>query len=288
MGFGESGAISVASDERFRMRPDALSDEIAAARARGQRPIAVVASAGTTATGAFDPLEQIADVCEAEGLWLHVDAAHGGSALFSAGHRHRVAGLSRARSVAWDPHKMMLLPLSAGVVLMRDERDLEAAFAQRAPYLFHGAAEGERGWDQGPRSFMCSRRVDAFKVWVALQRYGADGIGALYDRLCETTRALFEILKARPDFLTLHEPESNILCFRWIGDGSHGDEALDAFNRVLRESYNKSGAGWITATNLGPRRVLRVTIMNPRTTESDTAQIIAGLAGLAEVMRSAN
>jgi L-2,4-diaminobutyrate decarboxylase len=86
----------------------------------------------------------------------------------------------------------------------------------------------------------------------------------------------------------MHVPESNILCFRWIGDGSHGDEALDAFNRELRESYNRSGEGWITATTLDGRRVLRVTIMNPRTTETNLAEIIDGLGRQAEEMRAAN
>ena len=171
----------------------------------------------------------------------------------------------------------LLLPLAAGLVLVRDERDLESAFAQRAPYLFHGA-EGERSWDQGTRSFQCSRRADVIKLWVALQRYGANGIGALYDRLCDVTMAMHDTLVAHPSFEVLHEPEGNILCFRWIGDGSLADEVLDVVNRDLRERYNRSGAGWITATNLGGRRVLRVTIMNPRTTADDVRAIVDGLA----------
>jgi len=279
LGLGMRSAVPVPSRD-WRIDVRALRERVESLIAGGRKIMAVVATAGSTATGSFDDLTAIADVCDAHGLWLHVDAAHGGSALFSAAHRHRVAGLSRARSVAWDPHKMMLLPLSAGVVLMRDERDLESAFAQRAPYLFHGAAEGERGWDQGPRSFMCSRRVDAFKVWVALQRYGADGIGALYDRLCDTTRALFEILKAHPDFITLHEPESNILCFRYTRVGM-SDEELDALNRAMRERYNKSGVGWITTTVLGGRRVLRVTLMNPRTGREHVERLVEGLLQIA-------
>jgi L-2,4-diaminobutyrate decarboxylase len=99
---------------------------------------------------------------------------------------------------------------------------------------------------------------------------------------------MFEQLEAHPAFETIHEPESNILCVRWVGDGSFGDEALDAFNRELRESYNRSGEGWITGTNLVGRRVLRVTLMNPRTTKADVAEIIDGLARQAEVMRAAN
>ena len=132
LGLGMRSAVAIPSRE-WRMDVRALRERIDAVRAEGRSIMAVVATAGSTATGSFDDLSAIADVCDANGLWLHVDAAHGGSALLSGKHRHRAAALGRARSVAWDPHKMMLLPLSAGVVLMRDERDLEAAFAQRAP-----------------------------------------------------------------------------------------------------------------------------------------------------------
>ncbi|MDE3151207.1 MAG: DegT/DnrJ/EryC1/StrS family aminotransferase, partial [Gemmatimonadota bacterium] len=241
--------------------------------------MAVVATAGSTATGSFDDLEAIGELCESRGLWLHVDGAHGASALLSARHRGRVAGLARARSIAWDPHKMMLLPLSAGAVLVRDERVLEAAFAQQAPYLFHGRADREaRKWDQGTRSAQCSRRADVFKLWVALQRYGADGIGALYDRLCEVARAMHDEIAARAEFEPMHEPECNILCFRWVGDGSADAATLDAINRELRERYNASGHGWITATDLDGRRVLRVTIMNPRTTPEHCREVVEALA----------
>jgi L-2,4-diaminobutyrate decarboxylase len=238
--------------------------------------MAVVATVGSTATGSFDDLETIGALCEARGIWLHVDGAHGASALLSERHRHRVRGLSRARSIAWDPHKMMLLPLSAGLVLVRDERDLEGAFSQRAPYLFHDG-DGERVLDQGVRSFLCSRRADVLKLWVSIQRYGTCGLGALYDRLCDVTIAMHDLLVAHPLFEVTHAPECNILCFRWVGNRTMSDDALDAFNRALRERYNRSGKGWITTTVLGGRRVLRVTIMNPRTGTRDVEQIVAGL-----------
>jgi L-2,4-diaminobutyrate decarboxylase len=280
MGIGIRNAIAVPS-RGWRMDVDALTATLDRVRAGGRRVMAVVATAGSTATGSFDDLESIGALCEERGLWLHVDGAHGASALLSERHRHRVRGLSRARSIAWDPHKMMLLPLSAGVVLVREERDLESAFSQRAPYLFHGG-DGERVVDQGVRSFLCSRRADVFKLWVSFQRYGARGLGALYDRLCDVTQAMHDQLAAHPSFEVLHAPECNILCFRWIGDRSMNDEALDAFNRELRERYNRSGAGWITATNLDGRRVLRVTIMNPRTGPREVGEIVDGIARLAE------
>jgi L-2,4-diaminobutyrate decarboxylase len=276
LGLGMRSAVAVPSRD-WRMDAAALEATLDRLDAAGRRVMAVVATAGSTATGSFDDLETIGALCESRGLWLHVDGAHGASALLSERHRHRLRGLSRARSLAWDPHKMMLLPLSAGVVLVREERDLESAFSQRAPYLFHGG-DGERVLDQGVRSFLCSRRADVLKLWVSIQRYGARGLGALYDRLCDVAMAMHDQVAEHPDFTVLHRPESNILCFRWTGGGSLDDEALDRFNRELRERYNRSGAGWITATHLAGRRVLRVTIMNPRTGEDDMAEIVAGLA----------
>ena len=171
---------------------------------------------------------------------------------------------------------MMLMPLTASVVLVRHERDLESAFSQQAPYLFHGNA-GARNWDQGLRSFTCSRRIDALKVWVAIQRYGASGLGALYEHLCGTARAMHDAILARPLFHALHVPESNILCFRYVGDRSLADDRLDALNLELRTVYNREGDGWITSTVLGGRRVLRVTMMNPRTTARDLERVLDGL-----------
>jgi L-2,4-diaminobutyrate decarboxylase len=122
------------------------------------------------------------------------------------------------------------------------------------------------------------------KLWVAVQRYGSRGLGELYDHLCDVAQAMHDMLVEHPAFVVLHEPESNILCFRWVGDGSMDDEALDAFNRELRERYNRSGAGWITATNLAGRRVLRVTIMNARTSVDDVREVVDGIAREATAM----
>src|SRR5829696_2344352 len=229
LGLGLSNAHVVPS-RHWRMDTEALAITLDRLAEQGRRVMAVVATAGTTPTGSFDELEAIGPLCHERGLWLHVDGAHGASALLSETHRDRLRGLAFARSIAWDPHKMMLLPLSAGVLLVREERDLDAAFAQRAPYLFT-SEETARQWDQGPRSFQCSRRGDALKLWVAFQRYGVRTLAAIYDHQCDLARAMHHQLEEHPHFEPMHEPESNILCFRWIGDGSHGDEALDAFNR---------------------------------------------------------
>jgi glutamate/tyrosine decarboxylase-like PLP-dependent enzyme len=283
LGLGTRNALAVPSRD-WKMDILVLREMLDSLAAAGTRVLAVVATAGSTATGSFDDLAAIGALCEARGIWLHVDGAHGASALLSPAHRHRVRGLEHARSLAWDAHKMMLMPLSAGMLLVRDEADLAQAFSQHAPYLFHGT-HGERVWDQGTRSFLCSRRADAIKVWVALQRYGMAGMAALYDLLCESAQSLHELIASRHDFLAIHEPETNILCFRWVGDRSLDDGALDAINLDLRTRYNRAGHGWITTTVLGERRVLRVTVMNPRTTRAHLSAMLDELAREALVLR---
>ena len=275
LGLGLRSGIAVPTRD-YRMDTAALVEALDRLHREGRPVMAVVATAGSTPVGAFDDLETIGRLCEARNLWLHVDGAHGASALLSARHRHRLAGLHYARSIAWDPHKAMLLPLSAGMVLVKHEQELDQAFAQRAPYLFHGQGT-ERVWDQGVRSFQCSRRADALKLWVALERHGADGIGLLYDRLCDVTMLLHEAVRAHPAFESVHPPECNILCFRYVGEGAITGAALDQLNFDLRQRYNRSGRGWITTTVLDGRRMLRVTVMNPRTGPAHVAALLDGL-----------
>lgn len=272
LGLGTSNLVTVATRDH-RMDIDALVEALDGLRSREVPVIAVVATAGSTATGSFDDLAAIADTCDARGLWLHVDGAHGASALLSPVHRGLLRGIERARSLAWDPHKMLLMPLSAGMLLVRDVRDLDGAFAQRAPYLFDDGEE-QRARDHGRRSFMCSRRADALKLWIALQRYGRSGLAAIHDRLCGTARALWMDIRDHRELEAVHEPQSNILCFRYVGEDQRGDDVLDPLNAELRERYNRSGHGWITTTVLGGRRVLRVTIMNPRTGREHTRAML--------------
>lgn len=289
LGMGRRRGIPVAS-RNYRMDVDLLLRALDRLRAEGKQIMAVVATAGTTATGSFDDLEAIGAICAERDIWLHVDGAHGASALLSARPPRALGGLRHSRSLAWDPHKMMLLPLATGMVLTRDERDLDLAFAQQAPYLFH-AGKSTRILDQGVRSFQCSRRADVLKLWFVMQRFGSRGLGRLYDHLCQTARLLHDAIEERGDFENLHEPESNILCFRYVGAeagnrrGSVSDaemRRIDALNRELRPRYNREGSGWITATVLAGRPVLRVTMMNPRTGIEHVRALLDGLAAKAK------
>jgi L-2,4-diaminobutyrate decarboxylase len=294
LGIGRRRGVAIAS-RNFKIDFDLLVTTLDRLRDEGKRVMAVVATAGTTATGSFDDLEAIGSLCEERGIWLHVDGAHGASALLSARPPRALRGLIHSRSLAWDPHKMMLLPLAAGMVLTRDERDLERAFAQQAPYLFH-AGRSSRILDQGIRSFQCSRRADVLKLWFVIHRFGSSGLGRLYDHLCGTARLLYDAIEERSDFENLHEPESNILCFRYLGgsrktrgskkSGADDIEGIDALNRELRPRYNREGSGWITATVLDGRPVLRVTMMNPRTGAEHVRALLDGLVSTAKGIES--
>ncbi|MGQ0648383.1 MAG: pyridoxal phosphate-dependent decarboxylase family protein [Gemmatimonadaceae bacterium] len=282
LGIGVRNVITVAT-HNYRMSPEALRRQLQKLRESGRRVLAVVATSGQTATGAFDDLDAIGSICRAFDAWLHVDGAHGATALFSAAHRWRMRGIEHAHSLAWDPHKMMLLPLAAGTVLVREERWLDAAFRQRAPYIFGDSAEAT-SWNIGPRSFQCSRRGDALKTWIVLQRYGTEGMAAVYDLLCSLAQALHRLVAAHPDFEVLHEPDCNILCFRWVGAGDKSPTELNELNGTLRERYNASGEGWITGTILDDRRVLRATVMNPHTTTGHLERLLEGLSRTAHQM----
>ena len=286
LGIGRRCGIPIAS-RNHRMNVDLLVGALDRIRAEGKRIMAVVATAGTTATGSFDDLESIGAICDERGLWLHVDGAHGASALLSSRPPRALRGLSHSRSLAWDPHKMMLLPLAAGMVLVRDEGDLERAFAQQAPYLFH-VGKSTRVIDQGIRSFQCSRRADVLKLWFVMQRFGSAGLGRFYDHLCNTAQLLYQAIEDRDDFENVHEPESNILCFRYVGAIALEERArIDELNRTLRPLYNREGSGWITATVLDGRPVLRVTMMNPRTGAEHVRALLDGLAAQAKKIESA-
>jgi len=280
LGLGTSRAVPIPSTPEFRMDVDALRRRLTELEQQGVPVLAVVATAGSTATGSYDDLAAIGTTCAERRVWFHVDGAHGMTASLSPRRRSLVAGSELARSIAWDPHKTMLMPISAGVVLARSERELAAAFAQDAPYLFHGGSC--RSWDQGARSFQCSRRTDPLKLWIALRRYGTHAPGLLFDHLCDLTLELHTRLTEHPRFEPLHRPECNILCFRYRPAGKVGEAAVNELNLRLRQAYNTQDTGWITTTVLNQRRVLRVTIMNPRTT---TAQLDAMIQELDERAR---
>ncbi|MBE9052731.1 aminotransferase class V-fold PLP-dependent enzyme [Nostocales cyanobacterium LEGE 11386] len=277
LGLGKRRAITIPS-RNSQMDTDVLAARLRELAQTNTKVMAVVATAGGCGTGAFDDLSTIGKLCSAYGVWFHVDGAHGASALLSKKHSYRLRGIEQADSVVWDPHKMMLMPLSASVLLVKNEQYLENAFASSE----ENKGNKREKWNQYTRSFMASRRADALKVWVALQRYGTDGLGVLYEHLCHLTEILYETIETRNDFEALHRPECNILCFRYIGNFSIDEPMLDTLNRKIYNHYNHSGLGFIAATPIRGIVALRVTIMNPLTQVEHLQTLLEGLVNTAQ------
>lgn len=283
LGLGSDAAVLVPAVDG-RLPAQGVGEALARIRADGELPVAVVACAGTTATGSVDDLAAIGAVARRAGVWLHVDAAHAGAFLISDRLRPMLAGLELADSVALDLHKMMFQPISSGLVLARDRRALDLAFAQEAPYLFHADDDATR-FDQGPRTLQCSRRADALRVWIVLQLHGADAIAARQERCVELAAHAAALLDARDEFETCHRPQTNILCFRHVPVALAADpEALDAHNVALREEVNRGGELFVNGTLLDGRRVLRVTLINPRASRDDMAAWVEGVARAARAL----
>ena len=182
--------------------------------------MAVVACACATPIGAFDPLEDVAAVCRRHGVWLHVDAAHGGAALLSDRHRHLVAGLEQADSVVWDAHKMLFVPALCAFVFYRDRAHVFEAFRQDAPYLFDPAAPGLADYDSGLRTVECTKRAAAFGLWGVWSLFGPQLFADMVDVTFALGRTLYEKLSAADDFVPLHEPQCNIVVFRHVPAGA--------------------------------------------------------------------
>jgi len=269
MGVPSEDVVQVPTDDRHRMDVAALAEMLASIDA--ERLLAIVATSGSTATGAFDELQFIAELRDRWDTWLHVDAAHGASALLSRSLRHLVIGLERADSFSWDPHKMMWMPLSLGIVLVRDGAWLRRAFSADAPYLFHAERAGE---NIGEVTIQCSKRADAVKLWLTLRLLGEEPFAEALEHVTDVTRHLYDCVEASTDFEAMHVPEMNIFCFRWRA----GD---DEKNQQIRERLMQTGEAWITTTLLNGRRVLRVTVINPATTRKHVEQLLEAIRRVA-------
>ncbi|MBL72274.1 MAG: glutamate decarboxylase [Euryarchaeota archaeon] len=284
LGLGRANLIKVDTDGHGRMDPSALDHAIRREANLGRRPLCVVATSGTTVRGAFDSIDGIADVCETHGVWLHVDAAWGGSCLFSTTHRHLMDGVERADSVCWDAHKMMGLPLvcSAFIVKRADVLRAACAHGNEAHYLFHDDAEDQ---DLGRLSLQCGRRNDALKLFLAWRSRGDAGWGALVDQYMDLAGHLAERVRNEPDLELVGEPTWTNVCFRHVPGGlPHLGEAIDAHNAALRAALLEEGKFMVSRADLDQRVVLRSVIANPAVEASTLDDLVDHVLRLARTL----
>ncbi len=280
---------AVAVDGRYRLDADDLERCVLRDRDRGLAPFLVVAAAGTTNTGAVDPLERIASLCRADSLWMHVDGAYGGAFVLCAEGRARLAGIERADSVAFDPHKGMFLPYGTGCLLVRDGRTLRAAHAESAAYLQDIARDPdlpESPADLGPE---LSRDFRGLRVWLPLMLHGA---GAFREALAEKLelarefhRGLLRLREAGVPLQIVDEPQLSVVPFRL--ERARG-ESLPGWNRrnaAFNDAINARGRVFLSSTLLpgedGDVFTLRVCVLSFRTHASRIAQALEDVAAAA-------
>lgn len=287
LGLGRRALRHLPTNDQRQLRLDALEAAILQDRAAGFAPFAVVANVGTVDAGAIDDLEGIADLCEREVLWLHVDGAFGAMVALSPRLRHRVAGLERVDSLAFDFHKWLHVSYSAGCTLFRDPAVHRAAFTVPAPYLSGvdrgTAAQPDPSHQFGPE---LSRETKALKIWMALKEQGLDRLGQSIERNVEQAAYLGRRIEAAPR-LELRQPVFlNIVCYRYLPEdrACWSEEALDQLNREILMRLQEEGTAVPSHTVLDGRFVIRVAITSHRSRWEDFDLLVAESVRLGDAL----
>jgi len=294
LGLGEENVVRVPSDAEFRMDVDALRIAMDADVARGLRPMAVVATVGTTSSASVDPVRDIAEVCRQRGAWLHVDAAYGGALAVLPEGRWAMDGAELADSVVVNPHKWLFVPLDFSALFTRRPEMLRAVFALTPEYL-RGDASSTPGEDApAARSdapirndvdymdygIQLGRRFRALKAWMAFRAFGRSGIESRVREHCRLATLLAAWIDSEPHVVLAAPQRMGVVCFRFIPPGLP-DAACDAFNEHVVEQVNGSGDAYLTYTRLGRRVCIRMGIGNVLTTERHVARAWARVRAVA-------
>jgi aromatic-L-amino-acid decarboxylase len=271
----------IPADDEFRIRPDALAAMLRDDRARGFLPMMVIASAGTTNTGAVDPLHALADLCAAEQVWLHVDAAYGGFAVLTPGGRVALAGIERADSVTLDPHKWLFVPFECGCLLARNPARLSAAFRIVPDYLkdveHSEAVPGEINFsDYGEQ---LTRYARAIKVWLAVSYYGTRAIGEAIAEGIRRAEEAEQLVRESAELEVLSRARLGIFCFRAHPRGVDDPAALDALNERINQRVNARARFFISSTRIRGAFSLRICTPGFRTTAEDIRGLMAEIVG---------
>lgn len=271
LGIGRRNVRKVDVDAEGRMKVSALRHMITEDLAAGAVPVCIVATAGTTVLGAFDPIEAMAEVAEENGIWFHVDGALGATLLLSSEHRHLLSGSDRADSVAWNPHKMMGVPLTCSVVLLRQEGRLAESLDETAEYLFQGAGDA---LNPGRRSIQCGRRNNALKLWAAWRLHGEEGWERRIARQFELADHAVSIIETEPRLRLVRPPQSINVCFE-----IDGASAPPVCTWLERERGIRIGHAPVDGTP-----VIRLVCVNPDLRKSDLDALFSAILEAADAV----
>jgi L-2,4-diaminobutyrate decarboxylase len=281
MGWGQKGVVRVPTNTLHQMDESYLEEVYDNAEKQGLKVLVLVGNSCSTSTGAYDPLHRLADFCEKKGLWFHVDGAHGGAAAITPKYRHLTSGIERADSVVIDFHKMLGVSALTTAVLFRDGQRSYETFNQKAVYIFNNE-EREPWFNSAVRTLECTKNMMGVKVYSILRTYGpqvfVDHFTACYDLGPEFAR----LISKADDFELPFFPESNIVCYRYIGTGKP-DEELNLLNASIRKGIIESGKFYIVQTQIDNKIYLRSALMNPFTSISDMEELLEEIRILARL-----
>ena len=264
LGLGRAALVRVPVNERFEMQVDALEAAIQADRAAGHRPIAIVATVGTTSSTSVDPVAAIADVAEREGLWLHVDSAYAGVVAMLPERRGPFVGWERADSIVVNPHKWLFTPLDASLLLSRRMPVLRDAFSLVPEYLRTLDRETP-GRDYNEYTPQLGRRFRALKLWIQLRWFGLEGLRRRIERHLEMAQTFARWVDDDPEWQRLAPVPFSTVCFRWVGRERQTDAELDARNAAIMDAVNRTGEVFLSHTRLAGSFTIRIAIGNLRT-----------------------
>ena len=264
LGIGQAGLRKIPSDGEYRMDSRALEQAIQEDRANGWQPFCVVATTGTTSSTSIDPVPAIADICGREGLWLHVDAAYGGSAAVVPEMRWVLEGSDRADSLVVNPHKGLFVPLDLSVLYCRKMNVLRSAFSLVPEYLRTGEGEEVKNFmDYGPQ---LGRRFRALKFWFVMRYFGVEGVQARLRLQIRLAREFADWVDQSDDFERLAPVPFSVVCFRAHPQTVSNEADLDTLNERLMDEVNRRGKVYLSHTKLAGKLTLRLAIGNIRTT----------------------
>jgi aromatic-L-amino-acid decarboxylase len=286
LGFGAEQVRTLAARSDFRLSPDSLGEAVAADRAAGLRPFCIVANAGTTNTGAVDPLSELAAFCRREGLWLHVDGAYGAPAVLTDEGRALLAGLGEADSLSLDPHKWLFQPFETGCVLVRDRSLLLDTFQVMPEYL----RDTQRGLEEvnfGNHGVQLTRSFRALKLWLSLQVFGLAAFRAAIARGLALAGKAEAALRRTPGWRIVTPAQLAVVTFRYEPPAL-GPAAVDALQGRIVEGMLADGYALATSTVLDGRPALRLCTINPRTTDDEIEETVRRMTAIAERLASAD
>ena len=283
LGIGSNNIVSVPTDAALRMRPDTLDELLTADKTAGHVPMAVIASAGTVNTGAIDPLAAIADVCAKHNVWFHVDGAYGAPAILVEEYSASLRPISRADSLAVDPHKWMYVPVDAGAVLVKDAQSMRDAFSLVPAYL---RTDGNVAGVQGPPwlaeyGFEQTRPYRALKIWAAVNYFGTSGYARLIRQDIDRARHLANRIRNDPRFVLKEPTGLSVVCFRAVLSHKADEMAVDDLNREILRDVQLGGKAFLSGTVIDGRQWLRACVVNPR---ASVADVDAALDAVVEAM----